>query len=59
MDIKVIGIINNKGIFEKEIKEYINKGYKIISSNITSTINTIYKNNIDKDIYFYALLQKD
>lgn len=59
MDIKVLGIINNKELFEKELREYINKGYKIVSSNITSVINSIYKNTVDRDIYFYALLQKN
>lgn len=57
MDIKVLGIINNKELFEKELKEYINRGYKIISSNIAISNNKkLYE---IPDIYFYALLQKD
>lgn len=73
MDVKVI-LKNRKDEFEKEIKEYLTKGYKINSSNV-SFINKLKFNNKIKnvtsnmseilyedrpyEICFYAILIKE
>lgn len=36
MDIKVIDVINDKEEFEKEVKEYLEKGYKVLASNFSN-----------------------
>lgn len=61
MEIKSLIVKNDDKYFENKIKEYLEKGYKVQSSNITIVprqANSIIQ-IVEPDFYHYALLIKE
>ena len=59
-DFKII-TEENKEIFEQKIREYIEQGYEVKSSNISITYEAMKMSNLMPKLiqYFYAYLEKE